>query len=487
VKRALAALLLLASGCKDEAKTPPAAVNAPAVARETAPPARVAPAPRADAPDQADRKDAEALLAAWLAAQNRGDYPAYQALYADRFTGVRRSGVKIRRFDRAGWMADRTRMFKKPMVVAAEALVVIAHGAQTHLFFTQTFEQGTYKDTGRKWMALERTAGGMRIAREEMLDSTLIARQSQDLASAKAGPDGKALAAGDVELGWTGKRDRLYLAPLVEAGDALLIGRASGAIGTGPVTVAEHTTDAASGAVGGVTANRAVDPKKLPAALASRLGKTVQLLDEDLQPLCHATISGYSLTVTDWAPEKASGSPEEAAAALLDDAPVVVAALQTSGCPKGAAYGRDVDLPPLAQVPSLDVAQDMEIRKVLGRATKEDNSDVEVVRVAGSPSKAVGALMAHTEDSCETQEEYRMHLFLLTRKGKRWTAEPLASYQYQDWLRVAVDADGDGTIDVFTELGSHRGDENDFWRHDVAVFWPPGLGCDGCEGPDCGD
>jgi ketosteroid isomerase-like protein len=490
VRRQLVVVVLVASCRGEEAKTPAAAARArDAAPARAAPPGEKTPEDE-QAANQVDRKDAEALLAAWLEAQNGGDFAGYRAMYADGFVGVRRSGKKVRRFDRAGWMADRGRMFAKPMTVAAAAVQALGHGTGTHLFFTQTFEQGTYKDSGRKWMALERgPGGGLRIAREEMLDSTLIAQQEKELAAARAAPEEEGLADGEVALGWAGKRDRLYLAP-IDASDRLVIGRVGGSIGAGPVTLAEHTFDAAGGGLGGVSAARAVDPKKLPPELEARLGKTVQLLDADLAPLCHAKISGYSLAVEDWVPANID-EEHAAAAALLDDAPVVLADLQMSGCPKGAAWARDVDLPPLPEVGSLAGADQARLRKEMQAETTDDDPDLEFLPVAGDPSRAVVALMGHTADSCETHEEYRIRLFLFTRKGTSWdgtTTKPFASYTYDDALALAVDADGDGTLDVFTTRGSHRGgDHSDFWRHDIRVFWPPGLGCDGCEGPGCGD
>jgi hypothetical protein len=484
MKRALAAALLLVAGCKDEPSTKPAAPTPPqsqSLAHDAAPVAR----PPGDdgKPNEADRKDGEALLAAWLTAQNQGDFAAYQKLYGEKFTGVRRSGAKVRRFDRAGWMADRGRMFGKPMVVAESALSVIAHGAQTHLFFTQSFEQGSYKDAGRKWMALERTSAGMRIVREEMLDSTLLAKQSQELAVAGA-DDAVALEPGEVQLGWTGKRDKLYLAPV--DGEQLLIGRASGSIGTGPVTVVDHTFDSATGSVAGVSATRAVDTAKLPKPLADRLGKTVQLLDRDLEPVCHAKIIGYSLRVIDWAPEKASDSPEQAATALFDESPVVVAALQLSGCPKGAEFARDVDLPKLPGTGDFELGDEEDMQSTVKKTYPEEPAGPDIAHVAGDRSHALAMSHAHTEDSCETQEEYQSNIFMMTHRGKRkWEALRLGSYNYEDQLTVGVDADRDGTIDVFTQRGVHRGMHSDFWEPDLRVFWPPGLGCDGCEGPDC--
>ena len=49
----------------------------------------------------------QAVIDAWLAAQNGGDFAAYQALYADKMEGVKRVGPRTWRFDRKGWLADR--------------------------------------------------------------------------------------------------------------------------------------------------------------------------------------------------------------------------------------------------------------------------------------------------------------------------------------------------------------------------------------------
>jgi len=46
--------------------------------------------------------EAHAFVEAWQDAQNHGDFPAYQATYAARFTGIRRSGPREVRLDRAG-------------------------------------------------------------------------------------------------------------------------------------------------------------------------------------------------------------------------------------------------------------------------------------------------------------------------------------------------------------------------------------------------
>ncbi len=113
-------------------------------------------------------------LAAWGRAQNSGDFAAYQALFADKFEGVRRSGPRVRRFDRAGWMTDRKRMFDKPMEVSTSTPTFGLHGAVATLDFEQTFKQGTYKDVGAKRVVMVADASGIKIAREEMLASNLV-------------------------------------------------------------------------------------------------------------------------------------------------------------------------------------------------------------------------------------------------------------------------------------------------------------------------
>src|SRR5690606_40600880 len=65
----------------------------------------------------------------WLAAQNQGDFAAYQAMYAARFSGVRRSGAVTAAFDRAGWMKDRAGMFKRAMRVEVTGVTIERQGA----------------------------------------------------------------------------------------------------------------------------------------------------------------------------------------------------------------------------------------------------------------------------------------------------------------------------------------------------------------------
>src|SRR5262249_20122703 len=114
------------------------------------------------------------LIDRWLAAQNAGDFATYESLYAERFTGIRRSGARTVRFNRAGWIKDRRRMFAKRMTVsiADRGTAPLTGGAR--VTFVQTWESGAYKDVGRKQIILHREKNGLRIAREEMLESTVL-------------------------------------------------------------------------------------------------------------------------------------------------------------------------------------------------------------------------------------------------------------------------------------------------------------------------
>jgi hypothetical protein len=123
-------------------------------------------------PAALDETAVRAAVAAWVAAQNRGDFAAYQQLYAGTMEGVKRVGARTWRFDRAGWMTDRQRMFGRPMKVAADEIAVSIAGPMATVELVQTFEQGKFRDQGPKQIVLVAAPGGPRIAREEMMAST---------------------------------------------------------------------------------------------------------------------------------------------------------------------------------------------------------------------------------------------------------------------------------------------------------------------------
>lgn len=116
------------------------------------------------------------LLDVWARAQNEDDFDDYQRYYAERFTGIKRAGPRTWKFDRNGWFADRARMFKAKaaMTVTIEQTKVVSVGQMAIVTFTQTFQQGKFKDTGPKQLIVIDQNGVLKIAREEMLTSTMV-------------------------------------------------------------------------------------------------------------------------------------------------------------------------------------------------------------------------------------------------------------------------------------------------------------------------
>lgn len=175
-------IALAGAACTEAKEAPGEAPSAPQTPRPPAPapPAPATPAePEPEAPLPAevpvDAAAAQQLVDAWLAAQNADDFAAYEKLYAARMEGVKRAGPRTRRFDRAGWLADRKKMFDgKPMQVAVRDLTIAGSAAAPTLRFVQSFQQGKFADEGPKQIVLTRGPGGaLQITREEMLASSL--------------------------------------------------------------------------------------------------------------------------------------------------------------------------------------------------------------------------------------------------------------------------------------------------------------------------
>jgi hypothetical protein len=118
--------------------------------------------------------DAKAVLDSWLAAQNGGDFAAYSTLYAKTFVGIRRTsdgGEKKMKWK--AWKADRKKMFKKKMEVAADNPKVKAGDTGATITFMQRWKGGGYADHGTKVLVVGYGKDGtMRITKEELLSST---------------------------------------------------------------------------------------------------------------------------------------------------------------------------------------------------------------------------------------------------------------------------------------------------------------------------
>lgn len=124
--------------------------------------------------------DGRALLQRWLRAQNEGDFETYRTLYAERFTGTKRSEDRGRSYDHDGWLENRERMFRRPMTVTADEIVVEASARMVVMTFVQGWRSATYEDRGPKRIVAVRE-GVLRIVSEEMLRSDTRTPQALDL------------------------------------------------------------------------------------------------------------------------------------------------------------------------------------------------------------------------------------------------------------------------------------------------------------------
>jgi hypothetical protein len=210
------------------------------------------------------KSDARVLLLRWLDAQNTGNFADYQALYAPSFTGVRRSGPRIASFDRARWMADRERMFRKPMTVSAEKVRVIADAASARVIFVQRWASGGYSDVGSKELVLRRGPGGFGIAREELFGSATGKTGEVDLEAFRRFAfvvDGEVIVSQNADDGWASGppvREK-------EGADRLLL-----------------------------RMRRPVDVAKLPPALARLAGMPIRLLNSRGER-CQAKLGAFLL------------------------------------------------------------------------------------------------------------------------------------------------------------------------------------------------
>lgn len=263
-----------AGGCKSEEKpgstgNKPTAVAAPAgsAAGSATPPASPAASAGAAAAAVAmpGLPDAEvrAVIASWLAAQNSGDFAAYQALYAEKMEGVKRVASRTWRYDRKGWLADRQRMFARPMKVEASALTVTSLGPSATVELEQRFTQGKFSDRGPKRLIVVKEGSALRIAREEMLRSEL---------------EGGAAAASSSEA--------VYLIGLVEGQRYVYLAQegVSADWGTGPL----------EGPLGDDPMLALRDAGKAPAKLAAWRGREVKAYASD-GTSCQARVDTLSL------------------------------------------------------------------------------------------------------------------------------------------------------------------------------------------------
>jgi uncharacterized protein DUF4440 len=254
-KNVLAVLFAVAlAGCQPGTEvTPPPATTTAGTSATTAAAAVLGPV---------DEAVVRAVVDAWLAAQNGGDFAAYEKLYAAKLEGIRRSGPRTQRFGRDGWLADRKRMFEKKMVVAATDVQIVPGAGSARVRFVQKWSSGTFEDEGPKEMILVPEAGGWKIAREEMLQSKV------------AKPDARPIDQQRFAYVVHAMKPRVVLAVGID--EAWLKGSAR-LLSDGSPVIGEMSVDAA----------------KLPPALASWQGRDVRMFGPKGE-VCRATISGIA-------------------------------------------------------------------------------------------------------------------------------------------------------------------------------------------------
>ena len=421
---------------------------------------------------------AQAFLDRWLATQNGGDFAGYQALYAPGFRGVRRSGKQTVRMTRDAWMKDREKMFGAPMKVTATGITERADQTTVQVLFTQTWESGTYKDEGRKQLVLVRVpSGGFAISYEEMLESRLGPRP---VVARPAGPK----TPGALAIGIGSAQGTALSLAMVADGDVLLANVTTD-YGTGPIEVLSTVRDAAAGSIGAATARRRADGAKLPPVLRALAGAEIAVLDDTLTVMCQGKLGELRVVASDFLEEP--GDDSEAGAQLWKQGDYTVAAKLEAPC--DGNYVRAAGLPPIEVPDGLATDSTAVARQVKKAVTLERGQELTTqlfVLPAGAEPREVAWAIIDTPDSCERAEAHEWQLFAVTGSSRRPVLTPVASGHSADRVRQVADVDGDGKLEALTEQGEvHLDGTVITWIPVLAIPWPPGLGCDGCEGPEC--
>lgn len=174
----LGLLLGTTGACRSERRTLRATATSASSAAASATERGSAPSPSAGGdPSTVAEVRARSFVERWAEVQNAHDFPAYSALYAERFTGLKRVGNYSKRFDRSGWLKDRQPMFRQGVSVRVSELRLSFAAGATRAVFTQDFSAPGFHDTGRKELFLVGLGTEVVIAREEMLVSQLAASE----------------------------------------------------------------------------------------------------------------------------------------------------------------------------------------------------------------------------------------------------------------------------------------------------------------------
>jgi len=113
-----------------------------------------------------DEADVRGVLTTWQSSQNDHDLPAYSALYSSKFEGVTRSGAKVSRLDRDGWILSRRRGFEEKTDIRVEEPSIAFSGTSAVVRFSQGSRVEGATEIGEKVLVLEKTSEGTKIVRE---------------------------------------------------------------------------------------------------------------------------------------------------------------------------------------------------------------------------------------------------------------------------------------------------------------------------------
>ena len=417
-------------------------------------------------PASADEEAAvQAFVERWLATQNPGDFAAYQALYGDPFRGVRRTGAATRRFDRAGWMADRKGMFRKPMTVTAGDLVVYVAGPERQVFFTQTWSQGRFRDVGTKNLVLTGAGVQTRIRYEELLGSRIE----------PTAPPPVVAASGDTWYGYdrAATLATMRLAPVV-AGEVTL---AATDRDLAPIalTVTEAVRDPAAGGFGAGFVRGALaadDP------LRALIGQPVVVLDLALAEACRGTLTEVVVEVSG---ESGDAFDDEAALGGFLWRTYRPNLIATLAAPCTGAYVRGVDAPALAAITDANGLELAAVKR-FGRGLADAGAEVTAVGAIDDGVTGFALYTVERADGCDAPEQHERVLASATRTAGGWTLTEVARLEGTALALMVVDLDGDGALDAVVDGGVHLRGRFDLWTPELFIPWPAGLGCDGSDG-----
>jgi hypothetical protein len=454
--------LSLALGCQakpaqETSETPQPATAQPAQAELKKP--EPAPAP-AKAREPIAEQAVKTLVGAWLAAQNKGDFAAYEALYAAKFFGIKRAGPREQRFDRASWLKDRQKMFQKPISVEASDIQIHASSASADVELTQRWASGKFEDAGPKRLLVVREGSALKIAQEEMLHSEVSGKKTKHDA-----------------LGF-------YFVLALDSGLYVSVPSSKLPAKLGPLVVESGEQDSAV-----FTVSRSVDAAQLEPSVSALKTKKLRV-----EGGCDATISEFRALTrvvphfgerSQWT-GMAEGSAKPDAPLPPDQVAAAVWALGTpslfaklEGCTEGSFAWLAGDLQPRAAEPVEDPALAERALAAFGKlpsvqATQkeflkqaknaegnwwEEGTEVAIFKHPKSGQVLVSVL-ANLRDGCGEFNASEWAVF--EQKGK--TLKRISPMQRApDRISDAIDVDGDGKLEF---LG-----ETDFGT-DIALIWP---------------